>query len=405
MASSLGLHFDWGQRTVPLSASASMALYDRNAKTAVPRHEATNVNTSNLLRGVSSQKIEAIAVRSQTLYVPPESKSSPDQLDSLDFYATGARSKTIPDISPETWIKLKDVTDSLRLKLEYRSSSRTLTVTHPSGVHEAVHILYKPFTQLAQAKDGEYLVEWNRDVPIELPEEFTEFVPDFVFGKCGDPYPKYWIIFECAWGQSDTDLDHKVDEWFKLADVVAVICLYITESEPFHSPSDPSVGYRAKDKQQFLEQSAASTPFGGITCEGHPWVAPVTAITLKIHHRNFATESYEVMPSADDAIEALQDRQEAVDLSLVRILDGLKLLGRLEEVFGEDSFSLNWDAFYAELKARLQNEAYNRYLRWAKPRVKRKDRPQSQSQPDRTLLPRPLATTEQVRLVKKRRLQ
>jgi hypothetical protein len=177
--------------------------------------------------------------------------------------------------------------------LEYWSSSDTLVVTHPSGVHEALHVLCKPFTQIAQAYEKDFLAEWNRDVRITLPDEqYMDLTPDFAFGEKGHPKPKYRIVFECAWGQSDADLNTKVEDWFQLDDVVAVVCLHITEGTKFTSPPPPAADYCAKSQEEFFAETGSRTPFSAVVCEKMTWVGALSAITLKIHHRQHPTESF-----------------------------------------------------------------------------------------------------------------
>ncbi|KAF8180907.1 hypothetical protein K438DRAFT_1768100 [Mycena galopus ATCC 62051] len=61
------------------------------------------------------------------------------------------------------------------------------------------------------------MAEWNRDVRITLQDDkHMDLTPDFAFGEKSPPKPKYRIVFECAWGQPDADLNTKMEDWFQL---------------------------------------------------------------------------------------------------------------------------------------------------------------------------------------------
>ncbi|KAJ7227590.1 hypothetical protein B0H12DRAFT_1148844, partial [Mycena haematopus] len=211
MASSEGAQFDWGQSSPGplLATSTSLIPSDKNSNVAVLKSRSPLTASHHAPPSpVASVHAPQVPTGSDTSQFPPEIQATLNDIQTEDFYTTGVRSETIPNISSATWLNLKLASESMSQKLEYWSSSETLVVTHPSGIHEALHVLCKPFTQIAHAYEKDFLTEWNRDIRIILPDDqYMDLIPDFAFGEKGHPIPKYRIIFECAWAQSDAELD------------------------------------------------------------------------------------------------------------------------------------------------------------------------------------------------------
>ncbi|KAJ7085593.1 hypothetical protein C8R44DRAFT_893880 [Mycena epipterygia] len=294
-------------------------------------------------------------------------------IEAVNYYATGERPKETHGISRATWAKLKVASESLGRKPEFRSPSDTVVITHPSGVHEAIHVLCKPFAQIAQASayEKDFVVEWNRDVWIPLPEaEFLQLTPDFAFGEKHHPKAKYRIIFECAWSQPETDLDDKVDDWFMLDDVLAVVCLHITEDAKFANPPNPDI---IRSKEDFFNATATRTPpLSAVVFENRVWVSKIRKINLKIHNRHHPMEEF-----------------ETVDSRLARLLKHIMTIDRLREYLtAQDApFNLNWDTFYEDLDERLRVEGYLRYTQWVGTRLSRRSLKRRYARARDSLLP------------------
>ncbi|KAJ7618227.1 hypothetical protein B0H17DRAFT_1152385 [Mycena rosella] len=322
-------------------------------------------------------------------------------MEGMDFYATAERSKIITDIAVPTWMELRTAAESMLYKLEYLSVSQEVIVTHPSGVHEALHVLAKPITELALAHDKGFLVEWNRDIRIILPDnEFIDRIPDFAFAEQGEPSPKYRIIFECAWSQSDVELDAKVADWFDVPEVLAIICLEIDEENKFHSPPPPDSD-DCETKEGFFAAVATRPPLSAISFGGEKWVEDLSSITMKIHHRRNVTDRFNILPAPGNVVE-LEQQQQKVDAYVAEIVAEVITLERLREYLGarETQFNLNWETFYQELDKRLLDEAYLRYSTWTRSRVRRaeKKRPRERE----GLSTRSTASEEVLALVKKK---
>jgi hypothetical protein len=251
-----------------------------------------------------------------------------------------------------------------------------------------------------------------------------DLTPDFAFGEKGHPKPKYRIVFECAWGQPDADLNNKVEDWFQLDDVIAVVCLHITEGTKFASPPPPAAEYCAKSQEEFFAETGSRAPLSAVVFETMTWVGALSAITLKIHHRQHPTESFvkcsifdfsrfsnlslsyqhiKPPPPGEDNAE-LKKEQEKVDAYLVSLLKDVMTIGRLREYLNDRDiqFNLNWDTFYEELNERLQFEGHFRYTSWVLSRVRR-DTKRPRPTARRTLVPRSNSGDEELlQLVRKK---
>ncbi|KAJ7700521.1 hypothetical protein B0H14DRAFT_767101 [Mycena olivaceomarginata] len=294
MASFVGAQFEWGQSSTRTATSTSLISYDNKSNATVPKSRSQpTVLRSPAPSPAASFRVPQVPTGSDTSQIPPAVETALNHIHAMNFYATGVRSTKIPNISSATWLNLKDASESLNRKLEYWSPSETLAVTHASGVHEALHVLCKPFTQIAQAYEKDFLAEWNRDVRITLQDDqYMDLTPDFAFGEKGHPKPKYRIVFECAWGQSDADLNNKVEDWFQLDDVIAVVCLHITEGTNLRARPHQRPSTVAKSQEEFFAETGSRAPLSAVVFETMTWVGALSAITLKIHHREHPTESF-----------------------------------------------------------------------------------------------------------------
>jgi hypothetical protein len=163
-------------------------------------------------------------------------------------------------------------------------------VTRPSGVHESLHVLCQPFIQIAQAAQSTLMCEWNREIRVDCGDgEYMDVTPDFAIGERGTVIPKYHLIFECGWSQSEVELAAKADDWFLLPDVIAVIVLNLEEGVDFRSPPAPPDGYILKSVADF--GGDARTPLGPVVLEGETW-GQIKNISMTIHHRSAASETF-----------------------------------------------------------------------------------------------------------------
>ncbi|KAF7342726.1 hypothetical protein MSAN_01987700 [Mycena sanguinolenta] len=406
MASFIGPQFEWGQSSTRLATSTSFVPYDNKSDATVPKSRSMPTGSrSPAPSPAASSRVPQVPRASDTFQIPPAVETPLSKIQAMNFYATGIRSMTIPNISSATWLNLKDASESSNHKLEYWSPTETVVVTHASGVHEAVHVLCKPFMQIAHAYEKLFLTEWNRDVRITLQDgQYMDLTPDFAFGEEGHPKPKYRIVFECAWAQSYADLNKKVEDWFHLDDVIAVVCLHITERPKFASPTLPAAEYCTKSQEEFFAQTGSRAPFGAVVFENMTWVSAISAITLNIHHRQHTTESFNIKPPppGEDTAE-LRQAQGKVDAYLVGLLRDVITFDRLQEYLHDrdTQFNLNWDTFYEKLEDRLQFEGHKRYTSWALSRVTRGEK---RLHPARgTLVPRSTSGDEELlQLVRKK---
>ncbi|KAJ7710956.1 hypothetical protein B0H17DRAFT_1324361 [Mycena rosella] len=278
----------------------------------------------------------------------------------------------IPKVEPLIWAALnKAHAETVGYKLQFSSLTQELMI--------------------AQAAQSTLMCEWNREIRVDCGDgEYMDVTPDFAIGERGTVIPKYHLIFECGWSQSEVELAAKADDWFLLPDVIAVIVLNLEEGVDFRSPPAPLDDYVVKSMADF--GGDARTPLGPVVFEGETW-GQMKNISMTIHHRNAASETFDLTPitikeatpppGADttttvleqpqdqdpsrNAAVKLEEEQNRVDVYLVQLLAGVMTPGELAKYLQAHNtlFSLDWATFYEELDRRLLAEAFARYTTWA----------------------------------------
>ncbi|KAK7028513.1 hypothetical protein R3P38DRAFT_2936891 [Favolaschia claudopus] len=317
------------------------------------------------------------------LYTPKPSKSDEEirseeicgKIDGLsrEFSSNDQIYATIPQVDLKTWefFHLKHA-ESMNCKLEYLHPENIIIVTFPSGVHGSFRALLKPVDAFVDALNlkipqvsQQFTTSTNED--IKLPSQ-SSITPDFGFGqRIPGFYPRFSILFECAWTQSSAQLRQKAKKCLEDPTVLAVICLFIKGpyTPPPTSPSSLPPDVKLPELGFVPDVIGERTLFAPVKYLGHVW-GTISEISLEIYERSQPVAEFDKLMPSEDNLNLLS-RQKSVDRALLMLL--IKAVRKekfeaAEAVLKDGPFPSDWVTFYNTLDARLVSMAYSRCAKW-----------------------------------------